>query len=144
MKDIKMAMNTGKLSVNSMMCSGRKPLIKGILLLRPGYLNFQCYGQVSTQEPHWWACTKRLVSSGDEYNFLIFQSGYLQNPSTRKQPNVNNKMKYFIESGIFQLNTKTRKASIACAVDFTSYPFDDHRCEFAMRSSMNLSYHVFN
>ena len=87
---------------------------------------------------------KTAVSSGDEYNFLIFQSGYLQNPSTRKQPNVNNKMKYFIESGIFQLNTKTRKASIACAVDFTSYPFDDHRCEFAMRSSMNLSYHVFN
>ena len=46
MKDIEMAMNTGKLSVNSMTCNGRKPLIRDILMLRLGYLIFLCYGKV--------------------------------------------------------------------------------------------------
>ena len=78
------------------------------------------------------------------YDFYAFQVGYLHNPSLRMQPNPNNKIQYFVDTGVFQLNTKTPKASIACAVDFTSYPFDNHRCDFAMRSSMNLSHHVTN
>ena len=41
---------------------------------------------------------------------------------------------------MFQLNTRTEKASIACGVDFAYYPFDEHVCEFAMIPSKNLSY----
>ena len=58
----------------------------------------------------------------------------------RKQPNPINEIKYFIDSGMFQLNTRTEKASIACGVDFAYYPFDEHVCEFAMIPSKNLSY----
>ena len=49
-------------------------------------------------------------------------------------------IKYYHDSGVFQLNTKTPKAEILCGVDFGSYPFDKHSCEFSMKSSMNLSH----